>query len=128
MGADDVVRSEAMATDQASAAATLLRLERFARLMDAALRIPGTNRRIGLDGLFGFIPGLGDGFTAILALYPILEAARLGAPTSLLLRMVGNVGVDALVGAVPLAGDVFDVLFKANLRNVELLRQHLARR
>lgn len=121
-----MARSEAMATDPAPAAAALQRLERFARLMDAALRIPGTNRRIGLDGLFGLMPGLGDSFTAILALYPILEAARLGAPTSLLLRMVGNVGVDALVGAVPLAGDVFDVLFKANIRNVELLRQHLA--
>lgn len=119
--------SRAMGTDQTSAA-TLRRLERFARLLDAALRIPGTRFRVGLDGLLGLVPGLGDGLTAALSLYPIVEAVRLGAPTPLILRMLANVGVDTLVGAVPLAGDVFDVVFKANLRNVELLRQHLAGR
>lgn len=120
--------SRAMGSEQASATATLRRLDRFAHLLDAAVRIPGTRFRVGLDGLFGVLPGLGDGLTAILALYPLLEAARLGAPTSVLLRMLGNIGIDTLVGAVPLAGDAFDVMFKANLRNVELLRQHLAGR
>jgi hypothetical protein len=105
--------------------AVLRRLDRFAFLLDAALRIPGTRWRIGLDGLLGFIPGLGDAATSLIALYPVIEAWRLGAPPAVLARMLGNLGLDLAVGAVPLLGDVFDVAFKANRRNVHLLRRHL---
>ena len=111
--------------DRASAAATLRRLDRFAHLLDEAFRIPGTRWRIGLDGLAGFVPGIGDGVTALVALYPVLEAYRHGAPPALLARMLANLGIDTAVGAVPILGDIFDVAFKANRRNVELLRRHL---
>jgi hypothetical protein len=111
-----------------SAEATLRRLDRFAFVLDEAFRIPGTRWRIGLDGIAGLVPGLGDASTALIALYPLLEAWRHGAPSSLLLRMLGNIGLDTAIGAVPLLGDLFDMRFKANRRNVELLRRHFQRR
>lgn len=107
--------------------ASLQRLERFAFLLDEAFRVPGTRWRVGLDGLVGLVPGIGDAATALIALYPIIEAWRHGAPTSLIARMLGNLGVDTAVGAVPLVGDLFDMRFKANRRNVDLLRKHLRR-
>lgn len=109
------------------AEATLRRLDRFAHLLDDAFRIPLLGRRIGLDGIVGLVPGIGDAATALVALYPLIEARRLGAPTSLLLRMLANIGTDALLGVVPLAGDLLDFAFKANRRNVALLRRHLGR-
>ena len=107
--------------------ASLRRLDRFAFLLDSAYRIPLTRRRIGLDGIVGLVPGIGDGITALVALYPLLEAWRLGAPTTLLLRMLANIGADSVLGAVPVAGDLFDFTFKTNRRNVALLRRHLGR-
>ena len=98
-----------------------------ARLLDAAVRIPGTNIRVGLDPLLGLVPGLGDVAGASLAGYTILTAARLGAPRSVILRMLGNVAFDTLVGTVPLLGDLFDAGWKANLRNVQLLERYLER-
>jgi hypothetical protein len=111
-----------------AAAASLRRLDRFAFLLDEAFRVPGTRWRIGLDGLVGFVPGLGDAATALVALYPIVEAWRHGAPPALIGRMLANLGIDTAVGSVPLLGDLFDVAFKANRRNVELLRRHLSAR
>lgn len=119
------VRGGGTASAAGEVEAVLRRLDRFAFLLDAALRIPGTRWRIGLDGLLGFIPGLGDAATGLIALYPIIEAWRLGAPPAVLARMLGNLGLDLAVGTVPLLGDVFDVAFKANRRNVHLLRRHL---
>ncbi|MEK0084828.1 DUF4112 domain-containing protein [Benzoatithermus flavus] len=107
---------------------TLRRLDLLAFLLDEAVRIPGTRWRIGLDGLIGIVPGIGDAVTGLLALYPVLEAWRYGAPAHLIARMLANLGVDVAVGAVPVLGDIFDVGFKANRRNVELLRRHLAAR
>lgn len=101
------------------------RLRAYARWMDAAFRIPGTRIRVGVDSLVGLIPGVGDLAGGALSLYPLLAAARLGAPPSLLLRMGLNIGVDALVGSVPVLGDLFDVAWKANRRNVRLLEEHL---
>ncbi len=97
----------------------------MAHWMDSRFRIPGTNVRFGLDGLFGLIPGLGDGVTALPAVYLIMAAQRLGASKWLVTRMAVNVGVDVLVGAIPLVGDLFDVAFKANRRNIALLGRHL---
>jgi hypothetical protein len=87
--------------------------------------IPGTTFRIGLDPIVGLIPGLGDLITAGLSAYIIIEAHRLGAPASIVWRMIANVGIDALVGAIPLLGDAFDFAWKCNARNMRLLEQGL---
>lgn len=108
--------------------ARLLSLERLARRMDAALRIPGTRIRIGVDGILGLIPGIGDGLALAPAGYIIWQAHRLGAPPALLARMGVNTGIDVAIGSVPLIGDIFDVGWKSNLRNVDLLRRHIADR
>ena len=92
--------------------------------MDAGIRVPGTNLRFGLDPILGLVPGLGDAAGAILAGWILVEATRLGASRATILRMAGNVAFDALVGAVPVVGDVFDFVWKANLRNVALLERH----
>lgn len=106
----------------------LARLETLATLMDAALVIPGTNVRVGFDALIGLVPGVGDLISAAVSGFIIVEARRLGAPRWLLARMAGNVAVDTIGGAIPLVGDLFDVAFRANLKNVRLLRSHLERR
>ncbi len=94
--------------------------------MDAGIRIPGTNLRFGLDPILGLIPGAGDAAGAVLAGWILVEAIRLGASRATVLRIAGNVALDALVGAVPVLGDIFDFAWKANLRNVVLLERHLA--
>jgi hypothetical protein len=111
-----------------SRAARLARIDALATLLDSALAIPGTNVRFGVDAIVGLIPGVGDLITALVSLYIVHEARQLGAPTHLLLRMVGNIALDGVVGAAPLVGDVFDVMWRANRRNVALLHDHLRRR
>jgi uncharacterized protein DUF4112 len=102
----------------------LARLRRFAFWLDAGLGVPGTSLRIGLDPVLGLVPGLGDAAGALLAAWIFLEAIRLGAPRATLVRIASNIAIDALVGAVPVLGDVFDIVWKANLKNVELLEGH----
>jgi hypothetical protein len=109
----------------AASGASLARVRTVSQLLDNALRVPGTNIRVGLDPLVGLIPGFGDLLGGLASAYIILEAARAGAPTSILLRMLGNVGIDTALGALPVAGDVFDVAWKSNARNVRLLERHL---
>jgi hypothetical protein len=103
------------------------RLERLARLLDTAIVVPGTNFRFGADAIIGLMPGIGDAITTALSAWIVYEAHRLGAPRRLLARMIANVALDGVVGAVPLAGDVFDVMWRANRRNMRLLRDHLER-
>jgi len=103
------------------------RLDALATLLDTAFILPGTNVRFGFDALIGLVPGIGDAITTAISLYIVHEARQLGAPPHLILRMLANVVVDGLVGAVPLVGDAFDVLWRANRRNVRLLREWLAR-
>jgi hypothetical protein len=106
-------------------------LERVARLaywLDDRFRIPGTRMRMGLDGLLGLIPGIGDTATSLVAAYIVLEAARLGVPKRTLARMIANVGVDFIVGLVPLLGDLGDFAWKANRRNARMLHDHLLAR
>lgn len=100
------------------------RLRRLAWLMDSSIPLPG-GYRIGLDGLVGLIPGIGDAAGALVSSYIVVEAGRLGAPKSLLVRMGFNVLLETLIGTVPLLGDLFDFVYKANLRNVRLLEQHV---
>lgn len=106
-------------------AAALSRLRGLSRLLDNAFRIPIIGYRIGLDPILGLIPGVGDALTLLPAGYIVFEAYRLGVPKATLLRMLANVGLEALVGTVPLLGDVFDATFKANARNMALLEPHL---
>jgi hypothetical protein len=113
-------------TPQPHADARVALLRRYAWLMDECIRIPGTKLRIGIDPLLGLIPGAGDAAGGLLALTPLFVASRLGAPRSVLLRMSVNIGVDALVGAIPLLGDLFDAGWKANRRNVDLIDRFLA--
>ena len=96
-------------------------LRDLARLLDEAIRIPGTNIRVGLDALLGLLPGGGDIAGGVFSGLIILQAARAGAPTPVLGRMLGNVLADVVIGAIPLLGDVFDVAWRANSRNVRLL-------
>ncbi len=103
----------------------LKQLERTAWLLDSAVRIPGTKFRIGLDSILGLVPGVGDFIGAVLSSYILIQAARSGAPFSILARMVLNILVEAIVGLVPLLGDFFDMAFRANIRNVALLNDYL---
>jgi Domain of unknown function (DUF4112) len=106
--------------------ARLKRVRLLSRLLDEQFRIPGTTYRVGLDGLLGMIPGVGDAAGALLSTYILYEAIRLGAPKTVLLRMVANIGIDTVLGAIPVAGDIFDVAWKANKKNTTLLHAYLA--
>jgi Domain of unknown function (DUF4112) len=101
----------------------LARLDAVAKLLDIAFILPGTNIRYGIDGIIGLIPVVGDLIATALSLWLVREARALGAPWHVTARMLGNVAVQGVVGAVPVAGDAFDVLFRANMRNVRLLRR-----
>jgi hypothetical protein len=106
----------------------IARLERLARLLDSRFVVPFTGIRIGLDGLLGLVPVVGDTAALLPGLYVILRAYKLGVPNRVLARMLANTAADYAVGSVPILGDVFDVAFKANRRNVEILRTELMQR
>lgn len=101
------------------------RLDRLTTALDSAFVVPGFGFRFGADAILGLVPGVGDAVSLGLSGWLIMEAKRLGAPPAMLTRMAGNVAADALFGAVPVLGDVFDVFFKANRRNFTLLREHI---
>ena len=109
----------------ASSADTLARLKWLSATMDSAWRIPGTRIRFGADSVLGLIPGVGDGIATALSLYVVAEAWRMGLPNHKLARMIGHVALDGTLGAVPIIGDVFDLMFKANTRNMRILIEHL---
>ncbi len=111
-----------------SRAARIARIDALATLLDTAFIVPGTNIRFGVDAMIGLIPGIGDVITTAMSLYIVREARALGVPHHLIVRMLGNVALDGIVGAVPLLGDVFDVMWRANRRNIALLRKHLIAR
>ena len=93
--------------------------------MDSSFRIPGTQIRFGLDGIIGLIPGFGDALGALISSHILTQAAQMGAPKSILLKMAFNIGFDAVLGIVPVVGDVSDLIWKANQRNVQLLNDYL---
>jgi len=103
------------------------RLKAFAHLLDSAIRLPG-GFRIGLDGIVGLIPGVGDAIGAALSGYLIYAAAQLDIPRSVIVRMILNALIEAIVGLVPFFGDIFDFAFRSNNRNIKLLREALETR
>lgn len=105
--------------------AAIRRVRIVAYLLDDAIRVPGTNYRVGLDPLVGVVPGLGDAATTLVSLYIVLEAVLADAPPRVLARMVAVVAVDAVFGSIPLVGTLFDAVWKANARNARLLADHL---
>lgn len=104
----------------------LKRMRQLTGLLDNAIAIPGTKRRVGLDPLLGLIPGGGDTLSAALSGYIIIEAAMMGLPRSALTRMVANIAIDTVVGAVPVFGDIYDAVAKANVRNMQIVESHLS--
>lgn len=99
------------------------RIDALSKLLDVAFVLPGTNIRYGIDGLVGLIPVVGDLLTSAISLWIVREARSLGAPRHVVARMLGNVALDGVVGLVPFVGDAFDVLFRANIRNMRLLKK-----
>lgn len=107
--------------------ATLRRLSLLERLLDEAFHVPILKRKIGLDAIIGLLPGVGDIMSAGVSFYIVAEAARLGAPRLLLARMIANTLMDTGIGAVPLVGDLFDALFRANAMNLRLLKKWIGK-
>jgi hypothetical protein len=103
------------------------RLRTLARLLDSAIPVPGTKYRFGIDAIIGLVPGIGDAISAIFSMFIVFQAARLGVSRATLMRMLGNVALDTVVGEVPLLGDLFDAGWKSNNRNIALLESHLER-
>jgi hypothetical protein len=101
------------------------RIEGLEQLLERSFVIPGINRPVGLDAVAGLIPVVGDVITAAMGAYLVWEARNLGLPRWKLWRMAGNVAFDTAVGAVPVAGDVFDFLFRSNTHNLKIIKRHL---
>lgn len=127
--ATKVSRTEMRSTEltpSSKANAILDQVDRLAWLLDNSIRIPLINYRIGLDAVIGLIPGLGDAAGLLVSSFIVFQAIRLRTPGAILLRMVFNILVEALIGLIPVLGDLFDATFKANVRNVRLLRLAIA--
>jgi len=114
--------------DNPAHARHLRRFAFIATLLDAQFRVPFTRWRFGFDGLLGLVPGVGDIATALIGAYGLVVAYQLGAPASIHVRMLLNLLIDAGVGTIQIAGDLFDFAFKANIRNVRLLTRWLDER
>lgn len=107
-------------------AAALERVRVVSHLLDEAIRVPGTNYRVGLDPILGILPVGGDVVAFLFSIYPILEAARFDLPTWTIAKMLVLVAIDAVVGSIPLVGTLFDAVWKANEWNRRTLERHLA--
>jgi hypothetical protein len=105
----------------------LVQVRWLARMLDDRFAVPGTNLRFGWDSILGLFPWLGDTLTSLLSLLIVHHAWQTGASRLTLARMLGNVGLDFAVGAIPFLGDLFDFVWKANRKNARLLEQHLRR-
>jgi len=110
----------------ASPTETLHNLRKFSNLLDNAIGVPGTPYSFGLDPIIGLLPGGGDLITGLFSFYIVFSAAQLGLPRETLVRLVSNILIDTLVGSFPLFGDLFDVAWKANSRNMDLLENHFS--
>ncbi len=110
------------------ALARLARLRKLAWLLDAQFGLPGTKFRFGINSLFGLAPVAGDVLLGLVSLYIVYEARSMGAPAGMLGRMLANIGVEVIGGSVPVVGDLFDMAFKANLRNMAILEEWIRSR
>lgn len=108
-------------------AAIRRRIEILEGLLERCFTVPGINRPVGLDAIAGLIPVVGDVLTAAMGAYIVWEARNLGLPKWKLWRMAGNIAFDSAIGAIPLAGDLFDFLFRSNTRNLRIVKRHLDR-
>jgi hypothetical protein len=111
--------------DSRSKEQTKQRLEKLAWLLDSSIAVPGTGFRVGLDGIIGLIPGIGDAIGSVVSSYILTEAARLGVSKLTLMHMGFNILIESVVGLIPFVGDLFDFAWKANQKNVELLHKHI---
>ncbi len=109
----------------ADPAAVRQRIETMEAVLERSFVIPVINRAVGLDAIVGLVPVLGDIVTAGMGAYVVWEARNLGLPKWKLLRMAGNIAFDTAIGAVPVAGDLFDFLFRSNSRNLKIVKRHL---
>ena len=101
------------------------RIEAMEHLLERSFRIPGINYPVGLDSIAGLVPVVGDFVTAAMGAYIVWEARNVGLPKWKLWRMAGNIAFDTAVGAIPIAGDAFDLLFRSNTRNLKIVKRHL---
>jgi uncharacterized iron-regulated membrane protein len=127
MAVSNTAMFEVLKATGANRSETVARLDALARLMDSAIAVPGTRLRIGLDSVIGLVPGIGDIASALISSYIIWEARQLGVPRWKIARMIANTALDTTVGAIPVVGDVLDVFYKSNRRNLKILRDHLER-
>lgn len=116
---------DALVSNRRDPAALRKRVETLEFLLERSFVIPGINRAVGLDAIVGLVPVVGDVITATMGAYIIWEARNLGMSKWQIWRMVGNLGVDTALGAIPIAGDAFDFLFRSNTRNLKIIRKHL---
>ncbi len=103
----------------------LAEVETIAWLLDNSIPVPGTGRRLGIDALIGFVPVVGDVVSGGIGLFVVWRASRFGLPRVVVARMLANSAIDIAIGAIPLIGDAFDLWFKANTRNLAIVRRHL---
>ena len=99
----------------------LLRLKRLSHNLDEAITIPGTERKIGIDPIIGLIPGGGDLIGGVLSIYIMNAGIKMGRPRTAIIRMFGNVGLEFIIGCIPIIGDLVDATWKSNQRNVKLI-------
>lgn len=104
------------------------RIEMMETVLERSFVIPGVNRQVGLDALVGLVPVVGDLITAAMGAYIVWEARNLGMSRWQLLRMSGNIAFDTALGAIPVAGDLFDFLYRSNSRNLKIIKKHLDKR
>ena len=116
---------DALIPNRNDPAALRKRVEMLEMILERSFVIPGINRPVGLDAIVGLVPVVGDVITAAMGAYLIWEARNLGMPKWKIMRMVGNLGVDTTLGAIPLVGDAFDFLFRSNTRNLRIIKKHL---
>ena len=110
---------------EADIEAAYARIETLSRVMDSMIGIPGTNVRLGVDAVIGLVPVVGDLISQAISTYLIWEARQLGVSGFTIARMIGNTLLDTAIGVIPVAGDAFDIAFRANMKNLRLLRRHI---